>query len=280
MKHHRSLCLASLFGLSACVTSGHGDVIDQRLAALEADSKDQREALEAQRQELAAQLPKLDEKLKQVSEALDRLNQATHRSGADVSVRLDELEEHIQSLRGALEETQHRLDQATSAEQQAQKDSDLKLAAALGPQALAAATAREKALKMAPADRSALYALAYRELQQEKDYDVARELFLEYLRRYPKDPQDGDAQYGVGQSHYLGGHYKESALAFGKVSELYPQSAKACDARLRKSGLSFVALKLKEDAKAALEETLNRCGGKVAVAKEARSKLAELKKKR
>jgi len=279
MRQSRSWFGATLVWLSACVTSGHGNVIDQRLAALEADSKDQRDALEAQRQQLQAQLPKLDDKLKEVSDALDRLNQATHRTGADVSVRLDELEEHIQSLRGALEETQHHIDQATSAEQQAQKDSDLKLAAALGPQALAQATAREKALKLAPADRSALYALAYRELQQDKDYDVARELFLEYLRRYPKDPQDGDAQYGVGQSHYLAGRYKESALAFGKVSELYPQSSKACDARLG-IGLSFAALKLKDDAKAALEETLSRCGGKVAVAKEARSKLAELKKKR
>ncbi len=278
MQWRRSIFLASLWWLPACVTSGHGDVIDRRLAALEADSRDQRDALEAQRQQLEAQLPKLDAKLKEVSEALDRLNQATHRSGADVSVRLDELEERIQGLRGALEETQHRIDQATSAEQQAQKDSDLKLAAALGPQALADATTKEKAMKMAPADRSALFALAYRELQQEKDYDIARELFLEYLRRYPKDPQDGDAQYGVGQSQYSGGHYKESALAFGKVSELYPQSSRACDARLG-IGLSFAALKLKDDARAALEETLSHCAGKAAVAKAARAKLADLKRK-
>jgi TolA-binding protein len=269
---------ASVVWLSACVTSGHGDVIDQRLAALEADSKDQRQAIEAQRQQLEAQLPKLDAKLKEVSEALDRLNQATHRSGADVSVRLDQLEERIQTLRGALEETQHRLDQAASAQQQAQKDSDLKLAAALGPQALAEATAKEKALQMAPSDRSALFALAYRELQQDKNGDIARELFLEYLRRYPKDPQDGDAQYGVGQSQYVSGRFKEAALAFGKVTELYPQNSRACDARLG-IGLSFMALKLKDDAKAALEETLAHCGGKVAVAKEARAKLAELKKK-
>src|SRR5580704_13846537 len=121
---NRLFVVASLGWLAACVTSGHGDIIDQRLAALEADSKDQRDALEAQRQQLEAQLPKLDAKLKEVSEALDRLNQATHRSGADVSVRLDELEEHIQSLRGALEETQHRIDQATKVEQEAQKDSD------------------------------------------------------------------------------------------------------------------------------------------------------------
>jgi TolA-binding protein len=279
MKQFGTLAGMTLLGLAACVTSGHGTIIDQRLSALEADAKDQREAIEAQREQLQAQLPKLDAKLKEVSDALDRLNQATHRSGADVGVRLDELEEKIQALRGSLEETQHRLDQAATAEQQAQKDSDLKLAAALGPQALAQATAKEKALKIAPADRSSLYALAYRELQQDKDYDVARELFLEYLRRYPKDPQGGDAQFGAGQSQFLGGHYKEAALAFGKVTETYPQSSKACDARLG-IGLSFAALKLREDARAALEETLSHCAGKVAVAKAARAKLVELKKKR
>jgi TolA-binding protein len=279
MLQRRSFCGASLIWLTACVTSGHGAEIDQRLSSLEADSKDQRDSLEAQKQQLQAQLPKLDEKLKEVSAALDHLNQATHQSGADVGVRLDELQEQIQRLRGSIEESQHRLEQVTSAEQQAQKDSDLKLAAAIGPQALAEATAKEKAVKMAPADRSALYALAYHQLQQEKDYDVSRELFLEYLRRYPKDALDGEAQYGVAQSQYLSAKYKEAALAFGKVSELYPQSTKACDARLG-IGLSFAALKLKDDARAALEETLTHCAGKVAVAKEAKAKLAELKKKR
>ena len=65
-------------------------------------------------------------------------------------------------------------------------------------------------------------------------------------------------------------------MAFGKLPEDYAQSPKVCEARLG-LGLSLIGLKLKEDAKVALEETLTRCGGKAAVAKEAKASLAELK---
>lgn len=265
--------------LSGCVTSGHGDLIDQRLAAVEADSKDQRAAIESQRQQLVAQLPKLDDKLKEVSETLEKVNQATHRTGADVSVKLDDLMGNIQQLRGMIEETQHRLDLMGTAEQQAQQDSDRKLAAAIGPQALAQVTAKEKALKLAPTDRSGLYLMAVEQLQQVKDLDVARELFLEYLRRYPKDPQAADAQYEVAQTYYQAGRFKDAAVAYSKVTDGFPGSAKACDARLG-VGLSFLGLKLKDDAKAALDETLTRCSGKATIAKEARARLLELKKHR
>ncbi len=264
-----------MLGLSACwTTSQQGALMEQRLNALEADSKDQRQALEAQKQALEAQLPRLDEKLKEVSETLEKVNQATHRTGADVSVKIDELQEQIQQLRGTLEEIKHRLDQQSTAAQQAQQDSERKLAAALGPQAAAEVSAKEKAQKLAPADRSALFSVAYAQLNQ-KDFEVARELFAEYVRRYPKDAQAGEAEYQIGQCHYQTAHYKEAAVAFGKVIDTYPQSGKSCDARLE-LGLSLLGLKLKDDAKAALEETLSKCGGKVAVAKEAKARLAEL----
>lgn len=267
--------LVALLGASACWTSAsQGQLMDQRLTALEADSKDQRQAIEAQKQALEAQLPKLDEKLKEVSDTLDKVNQATHRTGADVSVKIDDLEEQIQHLRGTIEETQHRLDQLNTAEQQAAQNSERQIAAALGPQAAAEVSAKEKAEKLAPADRPGLFAVAYAQLNL-KEYDVARELFNEYLRRYPKDAQAGEAEYQIGQCYYLTTHYKEAAVAFGRVTDTYSQSSKVCEARLS-LGKSLLGLKLKDDGKAALEETLSKCGGKVAVAKEAKALLAEL----
>ena len=120
--------------------------------------------------------------------------------------------------------------------------------------------------------------MAYAQLNQ-KESDVARELFAEFVRRYPKDAQTGEAQYEVGETYYQANHFKEAAVAFGKVPDAYPQSPKVCEARLG-LGLSLAGLKLRDDAKAALEETLAKCGGKVAVAREARAHLAELKKKK
>jgi TolA-binding protein len=261
---------AVLLLFAGCWTSAqHGDVIDSRLKALEADDQDHQEAIVSQRKQLAEQVPRIDAKLEEMNQTLDRINQATHRTGADVGVRLDELQEQLQHLRGSLDEVQHRIDQLVASD-------EAKFAAVLGPEAMAQVSAKEKAAKVAPADRSGLFAAAYKQVR-DGDPALGRELFSEYLRRYPKDPQAGEAQYGVADSFYKEGKFKEAALAFQKVVDQYPNSSSVCDARL-KLGLSLGGLKLLEDERAAFEETLRRCGGKVAVAKQARAKLEELKR--
>ncbi len=264
--------------LSACwVSSHHGDVIDERLRALEADSQDHQAVLDAQKKLLAAQLPRIDQKIQQVTEALDRLNQVAHRTGADADARLDDLQEKLQQLQGALDETKHQIQLLSSGEQAVASSIDQKLSAALGTKAMAQVTAREKAAKLAPADRSGLYSVAFKEYKA-ADWDVARELYLEYLRRYPSDAQAGDAQFYAADCQLKTGQTKEAALAFQKVVDSFPNSDKACEARLR-LGESLVALKMKDAAEAALKQALERCGGKLAIAKEARAKLLELSPK-
>lgn len=268
-----SLGLAAL--LPACwVSSQHGDVIDSRLRALEADDQDQQAALAAQKKELAAQLPKIDQKLAETNDTLDKLNRATHLSGADVAARIDDLTEKIQQLQGQLDETRHRLDQLASGEQAVATDVDHKLAAALGVEAMAEVTAKEKASKLAPADRAGLYSVAF---QQYKGgaLDVGRELFLEYLRRYPNDSQAGEAQFYVGDCLLQRGQLKQAALAFQKVTDQYGKSPIVCDGRL-KLGDSLAGLKMREEAKLAYADTLKHCGGKAAIVREAKKKLAEL----
>jgi TolA-binding protein len=280
MKATRRLSLCGLLALAGCWTSAqHGELIDQRLATLEADDQDQRKQIQELQTQLQGQLPKMDAKLAELDEALGRLNSATHRSGADVAVRMDELQGQMQQLRGLMEETQHRLDQLQSVTQSSAQEADRKLAAALGPQALADATAKEKAQKIAVADRPGLYAQAFKLYSSgaPADMDVARELFQEYLRRYPNDPQAGEAQYYAADCYLQAKRFKEAALAFQKVPDQYPKSSKVCEARY-KLGLCFMGLKMRDDAKAALEETLKSCSGKAALAKEVKAKLSELGK--
>jgi len=203
--------------LAGCWTSAqHGELMDQRLAALEADDREHQEAILQQRKQLADQIPRIDAKLAEMTETLEKLNQATHRSGADVGVRLDELQGQLQSLRGLLEETQHRVDQMASSQ-------DSKIAAALGPEKMAALSAKEKAAALAPTDRAALLAVAGKQLA-EGEPAVARELFSEYLRRYPNDSRAGEAQYGLASEYFKEGKYKEAALGFQKVPDQYPAS--------------------------------------------------------
>ncbi|MHB1845508.1 MAG: tetratricopeptide repeat protein [Deltaproteobacteria bacterium] len=269
----RFLFLLPIF--AGCWTSAqHGDVIDERLRALEADDKDHGQALDAQQKRLAEQLPRIDAKLKEMTDTLEKVNRAAHRTGADVETRLDDMQEKMQELSGQLAEARHRLEGLQTAEQAALTETDMKLAAALGPQAMAELNAKEKAQKLAPAGRDDLFAVAFKQYK-EGDPDVGRELFLEFLRRYPQDAQAGDAQYYIGDSYYQTGRLKQAALAFGKLQEAFPKSDRVCDARL-KLGLSFSGLKMPDDARTAFEETLHRCGGKVAIAKIARQKLAEL----
>ena len=269
------LALLAVLLLAGCWTSAHhGDLIDQRLRGLEADDHDHQDAIAAQRQKLDAQLPRVDEKIQQMTETLDKLNRVAHRTGADAEVRLDDMQEKMQQLRGDLEETRHRIDLLTQALQQSSVETDQKLAAVLGPQAMAEVAAKEKAMKLAPADRPGLFATAFTQYK-EGDLQVSRDLFLEYLRRYPSDPQAGEAQYYAADALFQGGQLKQAALSFQKVPDKYPRSTRVCDARL-KLGLSLLGLKMGEDARAAFEETLRRCGGKVAIAKIAKAKLAEL----
>ncbi len=280
MRAPRTSFFIGLLALAGCWTSAHhGELIDQRLTALEADDQDRRKQIEDLQTQLQGQLPKMDAKLAELDEALTRLNSATHRSGADVAVRLDEMQEQMQKLRGLMDETQHRLDQLQNVTQSTAQEADRKLAAALGPTALADASAKEKAQKIAVADRPGLYAQAFKLYSSGNpaDVDVARELFVEYLRRYPTDAQAGEAQYYAADSYFQAKRYKEAALGFQKVPDQYAKSPKACEARY-KLGLCFMALKLHDDAKAALEETLTRCSGKVSLAKEVRARLAELNK--
>ncbi|MHB8417039.1 MAG: tetratricopeptide repeat protein [Myxococcales bacterium] len=261
--------------LAACWTSAkHGDLIDQRLKALEADDQDHQAALDAQRKLLAAQLPKIDQKIQQVTEALDRLNTVAHRSGADAAARLDDLQEKLQQLQGGLDEARHQIQQLSSGAQAVASSVDQKLAQALGSKAMAQVTAREKAAKLAPADRPGLYAVAFKEYKG-SDWDVARELYREYLRRYPNDPQAGDAQFYVGDCLLQAGEFKEAALAFQKVSDSFPKSDHVCESRL-KLGESLAALKMRDEARLAFEDTLKRCGGKLAVAKKAKGDLVTL----
>jgi len=134
--------------------------------------------------------------------------------------------------------------------------------------------AKEKAIKLAPADRSGLYAVAFQQYNA-RAFDVARELFVEYLRRYPSDAQAGEAEYYVGDCQFQAGQFKQAALAFQKVTDQYGKSPIVCNARLKLAD-SLDGLKMREEAKLAYEDALKLCGGKVAIAKQAKQKLLDL----
>lgn len=85
-----------------------------------------------------------------------------------------------------------------------------------------------------PADATAkaLYETAYGFLLQQ-DYGAAEAGFEDFLRKHPSDPLAGNAQYWLGETHYVRGQYKQAANAFLKGYQAYARSAKAPDSLLK-----------------------------------------------
>ena len=71
-----------------------------------------------------------------------------------------------------------------------------------------------------------------------QDYTRAETAFREFLKRYPKDPLSGNAQYWLGETHYVRGDYQKAAVEFLNGYQNYPKSNKAPD-NLLKLGMAM-----------------------------------------
>jgi len=96
------------------------------------------------------------------------------------------------------------------------------------------------------------YELAYGYVLH-KDYALATQAFGDFVRKYPSDKLQPDAQYWLGESQFQQQRYREAAESFLAVSTKYERSGKAPDALLR-LGQSLAALHQKEASCATLAE--------------------------
>jgi tol-pal system protein YbgF len=77
-----------------------------------------------------------------------------------------------------------------------------------------------------------LYETAYGYLLQQ-DYGAAEAAFDDFLKRYPSDQLAGNAQYWLGETHFVRGQFKAAASAFLKGYQTYARSPKAPDSLLK-----------------------------------------------
>lgn len=77
-----------------------------------------------------------------------------------------------------------------------------------------------------------LYETAYGYLMQ-RDYGAAQTAFEDFLTRYPSDSLAGNAQYWLGEAHFVRGEYKAAAGAFLKGYQNYAGNARASDSLLK-----------------------------------------------
>ena len=257
-----------LVGASACwVPLGRGKQMEARIQHLEGES----EVAAKQLDELRAAVR---ERIAAVDAKISELNASAHRSGADLAVNQDRLQGEVVRLRGLLEEEGHKLEVLEQALTQQKSDTDARFAALKGAGALEEYEAKKKAGELKrPADKAEFFALA--QAQEGKgERAVARELYEEFVKKWPSDPRAADAHFRLGELWYGDRRYRQAILEYGKVVQDFPRSDKAPDSLFR-TGESMLALDLKDDARGLFEEVTKRYPRSTA-ARRAKSRLAEL----
>lgn len=248
-----------------------GRQMDARIARLEVETREQQRELDEQVKEKIAQV---DKKLKEVQTKLDELNSTSRAKGADLGVAVGKLQDELTRLRGDLEAQQHQLGQLDAAVKSGAKETDARLASLKGTGALDEAMARQKLADLPkPDDRAAVWALAQKE-DSGGEKGVARELYLHYARRWPRDDRADEAGLRAGELLAAGGRWREAVVVLGKVAEDHPKSDKAPPALLLVAE-GMVQLDRKDDAKAFLEQVVAEYPKSESAGK-AKARLAEL----
>ena len=187
---------------------------------------------------------------------------------------LDELERHIDRFGSVTAKTPDVWGQArlTSYRQETEK----RLQALKGDEALKEAEARKKAEELKrPTDKKEFLALAQGKAKG-GDVAVARQLYSEFLKKWPKDSLAAEAHFGLGETYFAEDKCREALYEYGKLLQEHPKADSTPEAYLRSSDC-FKKLKMQEESRLALEE-LVKGYPKSEAAKTAKARLAELDK--
>ena len=253
-----ALCIVSL---SACFfPADRGRVVENRLDGLASDNL----KLKA---ELAEHKAKLDEASTQLQTALDQLDRATRTTGANMGVKVDTALQDTAVLRGQVESQQVKL-----------QELEAKLAAlptASTPVASNTPTEPKREELKRPDDPKEFLKLAD-EKAKAGEQDVARKLYTEFMKKFPRDDGVGEAHFGLGELFFGEQKCREALYEFGKVIQDFSKARSAPVSYLRSSEC-FKQLKMNDESRLALEE-LVKSFPKSEAAKTAKTKLAELRK--
>lgn len=174
----------------------------------------------------------------------------------EIILRMDELQQELQRLRGKLEVQTHELQQLKESQRSANQDFDQRLrglaspaanttadvaldasalpadASAGLPEATATGPATASTAVADPAQESATYQQAFT-LLKEARYEKAITAFQGYLTRYPAGTNADSAQYWLGEAYYVTRQFKEALQIFQTLVDKSPASPKRPDAMLK-----------------------------------------------
>ncbi len=243
-----SLCLAGCF-----FPADRGRVVESRLDALTADNQ-------KLMTEVAETRGKLEDATTQLQTALDQLDRASRTTGANIGVKVDSALQDVAVLRGQVESQQMKMQE---------------FEAKLGQPGTAASGEVKKDEVKRPDDPKDFIKLAD-EKAKAGDHDLARRLYSEFMKKWPRDEAVGEAHFALGELFLGDQKCREALYEFGKVIQDHAKTKSAPQAYLRSSDC-FKQLKMNDEARLALEE-LMKSHPRSDAAKTAKVKLTELKR--
>jgi tol-pal system protein YbgF len=186
----------------------------------------------------------------------------------ELARQLELMQAELRSLRGSLEELQFAQDGARQQQREQYLDLDRRLQAAE-----AAAERLARAAATPAADPETQYQAAFELLKQGR-YADARSGFEAFLAAQPQHELAENAQYWIGEAHYVERQFEPSLAAFEQVLRDYPQGRKAADALL-KAGYCLYELRRDGAARDRLGRVLREHPGSPA-AREATARLERM----
>jgi TolA-binding protein len=272
------LALLALTAAGCFYPAERGKMLEERLDRLEADNRELESALQAQKERLEAQIPKLDAQVALVKQTLDALDKSARRTGADIGIQVEQLQADLATLRGKLEESVFKLTEVQTALAEL-KEPGTKPATAGAAQGGEPAPVEKKPEPIEkPTDKKAFADLVVKRLQEAPA--EGRSLAGEWLRKYPTDALAARIHYELGASYFAEKNCRGALAEFGTLikpdaPKSFAKSEWAPEALL-KSSECFDALKMREEARLALEEIVNTYP-KSPAAKTAKAKLTSYK---
>ena len=98
------------------------------------------------------------------------------------------------------------------------------------------------------------YALSL--MLQKQDFAMAETALRSFVEAHPEGELAGNAQYWLGETHYVRKNYQDAAFAFAESYQKYPKGSKAADSLL-KLGMSLAQLDKKREACTAYSRLLS-----------------------
>jgi tol-pal system protein YbgF len=203
----------------------------------------------------------LDQRVQRIERVL------TNQSLLDLAQRIDRVQSDLRGIRGEVEVLQNASEGGKNQTRSLYGDLEKRLAALETLGGVAPGSVGSGSVGSVPVappvaatgGEQASYDAAFTALKA-SDYPKAIAGFRNFVSTYPSSPLASNAQYWLGEAHYVNREYQNAITAFQRVTTDWPDSRKAPDA-LVKIGFTQAALNRNGDARITLEDVVRRYPG-------------------